>query len=71
MTWHFFGASFFFILVKIIAIYFSDLNSFLLHMANGGLMQVLWLWVSLSQPSGDQDRNVIMDDASATSSAAS
>lgn len=71
MTWHFFGTSFFFILVKIIAIYFSDLNSFLLHMANGALMQVFWHWLSVSQPGGDQGINVIMDDASSTSSAAS
>lgn len=72
MTWHLFGISFFFILVKVIAIYFSDLESFLLHIANGGLMQVLWHLVCSSQPGGDQGTNVIMDDdPSATSSAAS
>lgn len=71
MTWHPVGISCFFILVRIIAVYCLGRQSLLLHTANGGLMQVLWHWISSSQPEGDNRTNVILEDASATSSAPS
>ncbi|KAF5740093.1 putative Embryo defective [Tripterygium wilfordii] len=44
------GISCFFILVKFISSCFSlRMQVFLMHVANGGLMQVLWLWRNLVQ----------------------
>lgn len=71
MTWHPVGISCFFILVRIIAVYCLGRQSLLLHTVNGGLMQMLWHWISSSQPEGDNRTNVILEDASATSSAPS
>lgn len=48
-----YGLGSFFVLVKLIAYGFAiQAQTFPLHVANGGLMQVLWLWRNLSR-----DRN--------------
>uniref|UniRef100_A0A2P2JL66 Uncharacterized protein MANES_18G051200 n=1 Tax=Rhizophora mucronata TaxID=61149 RepID=A0A2P2JL66_RHIMU len=46
----------FFVLVKVVSTYFSVRTQvFLLHVANGGLMQVLWLWRGLSKDTANGD----------------
>ncbi|CAK9157938.1 unnamed protein product [Ilex paraguariensis] len=62
----FLGIGCFFVLVKIISTYFP-LGGwvFLLHIANGGLMQVLWLWKSSPEgEEGDNRRNSLLEDGS-------
>lgn len=50
------GISCCFILVKVMSTYFTP---FLLHVANGGLMQVLWLWGdSLKENSQCNEENI-------------
>lgn len=48
MDWHLIGISSFFVLVKFVSTYLGILGqAFLLHVANGGLMLVVWLWKTL------------------------
>ncbi|KAK9270880.1 hypothetical protein L1049_026466 [Liquidambar formosana] len=50
LSWHLVGISCFFVLVKFVSAYFALQGQlFLLHVANGGLMQVLWLWRNILQ----------------------
>ncbi|XP_059631184.1 uncharacterized protein LOC132274051 [Cornus florida] len=65
---HLLGIGCFFVLVKIISTYFLVRGQvFLLHVANGGLMQVLWLWRSLREKQERDDRvNFSPEDASPT-----
>ncbi|KAK4434289.1 hypothetical protein Salat_0591700 [Sesamum alatum] len=49
-TWILVGISCFFVLVKVI----SGGNDFLLHVANGGLMQLLWNWKNLPKLDGEE-----------------
>ncbi|KAF8406167.1 hypothetical protein HHK36_008247 [Tetracentron sinense] len=45
---HLLGVAYFFILVKFISVFFTvGGQSFLSHVGNGGLMQILWLWRKL------------------------
>ncbi|XP_011074578.1 uncharacterized protein LOC105159266 [Sesamum indicum] len=61
-TWILVGISCFFVLVKVI----SGGNDFLLHAANGGLMQVLWNWKNLPKLDGEKS---LLEDASTMSNA--
>lgn len=55
MTWQLLGIYCFFIFVNVISVYFPVGGKvFLLHVANGGLMQVLWLWKSLWELDKDE-----------------
>ncbi|KAA8538254.1 hypothetical protein F0562_027923 [Nyssa sinensis] len=60
------GIGCFFVLVKIIFTYFLVPGQiFLLHVANGGLMQVLWFWKSLLEEQDRDDReSSLLEDAS-------
>ncbi|KDP41569.1 hypothetical protein JCGZ_15976 [Jatropha curcas] len=50
--------SFFFVLVKVISTYFAaGTRVFLLHVANGGLLQVLWLWRHLAKENDKHSEN--------------
>ncbi|XP_020222687.1 uncharacterized protein LOC109805119 [Cajanus cajan] len=45
LKWHFLGMYCIFVFVKFMSTWFATLpRVFLLHVANGGLMQILWLW---------------------------
>ncbi|KAJ9166385.1 hypothetical protein P3X46_021151 [Hevea brasiliensis] len=47
----------FFVLVKVISAYFAARTQvFLLHVANGGLLQVLWLWRQLLKENDDRNK---------------
>lgn len=62
-NWQLLGIGCFFVLVRIFAICISfEPQSFLLHAANGGLMQILWQWRNSSQPEGDNANNVPLED---------
>ncbi|XP_027093185.1 uncharacterized protein [Coffea arabica] len=53
----------FFVLVRIFAICIAvEPQSFLLHAANGGLMQILWQWRTSLQPEGNDANNVPLED---------
>ncbi|KAL2498126.1 embryo defective [Abeliophyllum distichum] len=55
MTWQLLGIYCFFIFVNVISVYFPVGGKvFLLHVANGGLMQVLWHWRSLLEQDRDE-----------------
>lgn len=56
LNWDFIGIGCFFVLIKFLAANFATQPQvFLLHFANGGLMQLLWLWRNLPEES---ERNV-------------
>ena len=45
LKWHLMGIACFFVLIKFLSTNFAiQPRIFLLHLANGGLMQLLWLW---------------------------
>ncbi|GAV58005.1 hypothetical protein CFOL_v3_01541 [Cephalotus follicularis] len=45
LSWHLLGIGCFYVLLKLISLSFAVQGPiFLLHVSNGGLMQVLWLW---------------------------
>lgn len=45
LTWQLLGIACFFVLIKFLSTNFAlQARVFLLHLANGGLMQLLWLW---------------------------
>ncbi|XVE95084.1 hypothetical protein REPUB_Repub02eG0065700 [Reevesia pubescens] len=53
MKWQLLAISGFFVVVKFVSTYFAmRTRVYLLHVANGGLMQVLWLWRSLLKENG-------------------
>ncbi|XWS14840.1 hypothetical protein CRYUN_Cryun35bG0043100 [Craigia yunnanensis] len=56
----------FFVVVKFVSTYFAiRTRVFLLHVVNGGLMQVLWLWRSLLEENGGDEGNLFsMQDGS-------
>lgn len=55
LSWNLLGVCCFFVLVKILATYFTlGRRVFLLHVANGGLLQILWPWRN-SQEENDRD----------------
>ncbi|CAL5383899.1 unnamed protein product [Camellia sinensis] len=64
--WHLLGIGCFFALTKIISLYFGIQGQiFLLHAANGGWMQVLWLWNGLMEKQDrDSGDNSMHEDAS-------
>uniref|UniRef100_A0A5B7ARQ2 Uncharacterized protein n=1 Tax=Davidia involucrata TaxID=16924 RepID=A0A5B7ARQ2_DAVIN len=68
---HLLGIGCFFALVKIISTYILVQGQvFLLHVANGGLMQVLWLWrSSLEEQNRDDRENSLLEDASSAMNA--
>ncbi|KAH7523775.1 uncharacterized protein LOC107420611 [Ziziphus jujuba] len=48
LDWHFIGISCLFVVVKFMSTYLGIRGQvFFLHVANGGLMQIVWLWKSL------------------------
>ncbi|GLT71888.1 hypothetical protein SLA2020_438750 [Shorea laevis] len=50
LNWQFMGIGCFFVLIKFLSANFLMRERvFLLHVANGGLMQLLWLWRSLQE----------------------
>ncbi|PIN02371.1 hypothetical protein CDL12_25116 [Handroanthus impetiginosus] len=49
----------FFVFVKVNSTYLLQGNDFLLHAANGGLMQVLWNWKELQKP--DEEKSLSED----------
>ena len=54
-----------FFAVKFVSTYFAiQTRGFLLHVVNGGLMQVLWLWRSLLEENGG-DEGKLQDRSSA------
>ncbi|XP_022772948.1 uncharacterized protein LOC111315481 [Durio zibethinus] len=56
MKWLLMAMGGFFAVVKFVSTYFAmRTRVFLLHVANGGLMQVLWLWRSLLEENGGRD----------------
>lgn len=62
-NWRLLGIGCFFVLVRIFAICVSvEPQSFLLHAANGGLMQILWQWRTSSHPERDDANNVPLED---------
>ncbi|KAM7520897.1 hypothetical protein LguiB_019859 [Lonicera macranthoides] len=67
-SWHIFGMGCFFLLVKLVSVYFSGGQVFLLNAANGGLMQIFWLWKSLQQElygeKGERIKDSVMEDTS-------
>lgn len=45
LKWQLLGIACFYVLIKFLSTYFAlQARVFLLHLANGGLMQLLWLW---------------------------
>lgn len=69
-NWHLLGIGCFFVLFRIVTVSLSnEPQAFLLHAANGGLMQVLWQHKSSFQHEQDCKTNVTSADASSTSSA--
>lgn len=67
-SWHIFGMGCFFLLVKLVSVYFSGGQVFLLNAANGGLMQIFWLWKSSQQElyreKGERIKDSVMEDTS-------
>ncbi|CAA0809083.1 Unknown protein [Striga hermonthica] len=54
VTRRFLGISVFFVIVKFVSTFFPGGNSdFLLHVGNGGLMQVVWNWKNLPEQDGE------------------
>lgn len=59
------GIGCFFVLVKFVSTYFSVRGQiFLLHVGNGGLMQVLWLWRSFQEERGNVENTILSQDPS-------
>ncbi|KAL7085363.1 hypothetical protein ACP275_14G277800 [Erythranthe tilingii] len=54
ISWRILGISCFLVLVKVMSMFFSGGNDFLLHCANGGLMQLLWNWRNLPKLDGEK-----------------
>ncbi|XP_042005458.1 uncharacterized protein LOC121754175 [Salvia splendens] len=54
VTWRLPSIALFFIFVKAISTYLPGVNHFLMHAANGGLMQVLWNWKDVQKHDGDE-----------------
>ncbi|KAI3460118.1 hypothetical protein Pfo_016781 [Paulownia fortunei] len=54
IPWRVLGISCLFVLVKVVSTYFSGGNDFLLHAANGGLVQILWTWKKLPELDGEK-----------------
>ncbi|ESW32957.1 hypothetical protein PHAVU_001G032000 [Phaseolus vulgaris] len=55
LKWHLLGMYFIFVFVKIMSSWFATLpRVFLLHVASGGLMQVLWHWRNLIEDAKNQ-----------------
>ncbi|XVF36477.1 hypothetical protein REPUB_Repub19eG0061800 [Reevesia pubescens] len=60
MKWKLLAIGGFFAVVKFVSTYFAIRTQvFLLHVANGGLMQVLWLWKSLLEENGGEEGNLL------------
>ncbi|XP_054818133.1 uncharacterized protein LOC129317781 [Prosopis cineraria] len=58
----------FFVLVKIISAFFGiQARVFLLHVANGGLMQALWYWKSWRETTKDQEEGTFSSSAAEAS----
>lgn len=56
MSWQLLAIGGFFVVVKLVSTYFTIRSQvFLKHFANGGLMQVFWLWRSLLEENGGGD----------------
>ncbi|KAL1534234.1 hypothetical protein AAHA92_30439 [Salvia divinorum] len=53
-TWRLPSIALFFVLVKAISTYLPGVNHFLLHAANGGLMQLLWNWKGVQKHEGGE-----------------
>lgn len=67
--WHILSMGCFFLLVKLISVYFSvGGRVFLLNTANGGLMHIFWLWKSsqqeLDREKGERIKDSVMEDTS-------
>ncbi|KAH7567571.1 hypothetical protein JRO89_XS07G0094400 [Xanthoceras sorbifolium] len=63
---HYLGLACFFVLVKFMSTYFAlQARVFILNVANGGLMQVLWLWRSLVEENdkGNGENSISNQDA--------
>ncbi|XVE55695.1 hypothetical protein DITRI_Ditri03aG0179100 [Diplodiscus trichospermus] len=55
LKWQLLAIGGFFVFVKFVSAYFTILTwVFLMHVVNGGLMQVLWLWRSLLEENGGE-----------------
>ncbi|XP_051149733.1 uncharacterized protein LOC127264310 [Andrographis paniculata] len=62
-TWKLVGLSCFFVLVKAFSFYVLRANDLVLHVGNGGLMQLLWNWKNLPKL---EEENSSSEDAVAT-----
>ncbi|XP_010248311.1 PREDICTED: uncharacterized protein LOC104591222 [Nelumbo nucifera] len=64
LAWQLLGIGSFFVLVKLISVYFMQERAFLSHVGNGGFMHVLWLWNKNLRGRNGDDENSIHQDAS-------
>ncbi|GFP87592.1 hypothetical protein PHJA_000902900 [Phtheirospermum japonicum] len=54
VTWRLLAVSCFYVLVKLMSTCFRGGSDFLLHAANGGLMQAAWNWKDLPEQDGEK-----------------
>ncbi|KAK3029120.1 hypothetical protein RJ639_038825 [Escallonia herrerae] len=62
LSWHLVGMGCFFILVRVLAAYVTaGARVFLWYAANGGLMQIWWLWKSLPEEDRNNGEHALQD----------
>lgn len=67
LSWNLLAVSCFFVMVKILASYFTQGRQvFISHAANGVLMQFLWPWRTAKKANIDGEKNSLLNEVSAT-----
>lgn len=67
LSWNLLAVSCFFVMVKILASYFTQGRQvFISHAANGVLMQILWPWRTAKKANIDGEKNSLLNEVSAT-----